>query len=263
VVEGHAVREARSSDIIQKVELPLRADYEYTLRRVDRHHPHRSMDFTRGENQSMINRHENPYELTTELHDPRFLNNFQADWYLTVTKDRKNPITQQLFVDWSYMQKKRDPAFHRVTAKAQRLGIYDILGLHQEWNIELVVQFYAITWRSGEGLDSTLNFTLEGHRFELKISELPTIFAFAGNDFDREPISTEKSISDNELAPLYYPGNEHNFGTNHGILSVYYIFKNTLTPKRGDRTSICGSTRNLMLAILDDQPLPCISVFSG
>jgi hypothetical protein len=126
-----------------------------------------------------------------------------------------------------------------------------------------VAQFYATTWRSGEGLDSTLNFTLEGHRFELKISELPTIFAFAGNDFDREPISTEKSISDNELAPLYYPGNEHNFGTNHSILSVYYIFKNTLTPKRGDRTSICGSTRNLLLAILDDQPLPCISVFSG
>jgi hypothetical protein len=67
-----------------------------------------------------------------------------------------------------------------------------------------VAQFYATTWRSGEGLDSTLNFIIEGHIFELKISELPTIFAFARIDFDRELIITERYISDNELAPLYY-----------------------------------------------------------
>jgi hypothetical protein len=123
-----------------------------------------------------------------------------------------------------------------------------------------VAHFYATAWRSGEGFDYALNFALKGHQFELKIMELPTI-----NDFDREPISTERTISDNELAPLYYPGNEHNFDTNHGMLPEYYIFnnifRNSLTPKRGDRTSICGSTRNLLLAILDDQPLPCISVF--
>jgi hypothetical protein len=98
-----------------------------------------------------------------------------------------------------------------------------------------VAQFYATTRRSGEGFDSTLNFALEGHRFELKITELPTIFAFAGNDFNREPISTERTISDNELAPLYYPENERHFGTNHGLLPEYYVFnnivRNTLTPK--------------------------------
>jgi hypothetical protein len=146
--------------------------------------------------------------------------------------------------------------FHRVMAKSQRLGIYDIIGLHQEWNTELVAQFYATTWRSGEGFDSILNFTLEGHWFELKIMELLTIFAFAENGFNREAI--------NQLAPLYYPVNEHHCGTNHGMLPEYYIFnnifRNTLTPKRGDRTSIRGSIRNLLLAILDDQPLPCISV---
>jgi hypothetical protein len=148
VAEGQAVREARearSSDIIQNVEHTIQADYEYTLRRVDRRHPRKSTDFTRGENQSMINRHENPYEWTTELHDHRFWNNFQTDWYLTVIKDQKNPITQQLYVDWSYMQKKRDPVFQKVIAKSQQLGIFDILGLHQEWNTELVAQFYATT----------------------------------------------------------------------------------------------------------------------
>jgi hypothetical protein len=75
MAEGQAVhqaREERASDIIQKVERPLRADYEYTLRRVDRCHPHKPTNFTRGENHSMINEHENLYDWTTELHDHRF-----------------------------------------------------------------------------------------------------------------------------------------------------------------------------------------------
>jgi hypothetical protein len=33
VVEGQTVREARGSDIIQKDERPLRADYEYTIQK--------------------------------------------------------------------------------------------------------------------------------------------------------------------------------------------------------------------------------------
>jgi hypothetical protein len=65
MVEGHAVREARESGLIQKVECPLQPNYEYTLRRVDRHHPHKHTDYTRAEIHSMINRDENPYDWTT------------------------------------------------------------------------------------------------------------------------------------------------------------------------------------------------------
>jgi hypothetical protein len=75
IVEWHAMaaaREARASDIIQKVERPLKPDFEYTLRRVDCRHPRRPMDYTNRENQSMINWNEDPYEWTTEFHDHRF-----------------------------------------------------------------------------------------------------------------------------------------------------------------------------------------------
>jgi hypothetical protein len=212
----------------------------------------------------MINRYEHPYDWTTELHGHKFWNNFQADWYLTVIKDRKNLITSQLYVDWPHMQRKRDPVFQKVITKPQTLGIYDILGLHQEWNTELVTQFYATTWRSGDGFDSMLNNAIEGHRYELTITELPIIFGLAPNDFDREPISSERSISDNELAPLYFSRNKNNHGTNHCMLPGYHIFNNiflnTITPKRSDRTSIRGSTWNLLLAVLDGQPLPTMGL---
>jgi hypothetical protein len=75
MAEGRVVREAREArenEIIQKVEHPLRSDYEYTLGRVARQHPHIPMDFSLGENQSMVNRNENPFDWTTEFHDHRF-----------------------------------------------------------------------------------------------------------------------------------------------------------------------------------------------
>jgi hypothetical protein len=64
--KGHAIREARASGLIQKVECPLQSNFEYTLRRVDHCHPHRPTDFTRGENQSMIHRDEYSYDWTQE-----------------------------------------------------------------------------------------------------------------------------------------------------------------------------------------------------
>jgi hypothetical protein len=69
MAEGRAIREARdarASGLIQKVECPLRSSFEYSLRRVDHHHPHKPTDFTRGENQSMIHRDEYSYDWTQE-----------------------------------------------------------------------------------------------------------------------------------------------------------------------------------------------------
>jgi hypothetical protein len=69
MAEGRAIREARdarTSGLIQKVECPLRSNFEYTLRRVDRRQPRRPTDFTRGENRSMIHRDEYPYDWTQE-----------------------------------------------------------------------------------------------------------------------------------------------------------------------------------------------------
>jgi hypothetical protein len=163
------------------------------------------------------------------------------------------------------MQKKHDLVFHKVISKAQKLGLFDLLGVYQECNTKLVAQFCATAWWSGNGYEQTLNFSIKGHLFNLHLTELPTIFGSADNDFHRPEIITKRTIADNELAQLYILGNESNYGKTHGLIPEYTIFinifRNILTPKRGDHTNIWGSTRNLLLAILDDKPPPCISNF--
>jgi hypothetical protein len=93
----------------------------------------------------------------------------------------------------------------------------------------------------------------------------PTIFGLGHNDFLRDEVITKRIIAENELTTLYYPGNENFYGKTHVLLPEYAIFNNifcnTLTSKRGDRTSIRGSTRTLLLTILDNKPSPCINTF--
>jgi hypothetical protein len=153
--------------------------------------------------------------------------------------------------------------FNKVITKTQSLGIFDILVMYQDRNTELVTRFYSTAWRSRNGYDSTIYFSIEGHQFNVCVKEFPTIFGLAAIDFLSAEISIERTIVENELAPLYYLGNANSYGKTHGLLPEYAIFNNifynTLTPKRGDRTSIRGSTRNLVQAITDNTPPPCIS----
>jgi hypothetical protein len=109
----------------------------------------------------------------------------------------------------------------------------------------VIAQFCATAWRSGNGYENALNFSIEGHRFVLQLTELPTIFGLADNDFHRPGIITKQTIADNELAPLYMLRNENNYGTTHSLIPEYTIFnnifRNTLTPKRSDHTNIQGT----------------------
>jgi hypothetical protein len=116
------------------------------------------------------------------------------------------------------MLEKRNHVFNKVIAKSQQLGIYDMLGMWQDWNCELLGQFCATAWLSGNGYDCTINFSIEGHRLSLCIKEIPTLFGLANDDFHRANITNERVVSDNELVPLYFHGYESNCGTIHCLL---------------------------------------------
>jgi hypothetical protein len=88
------------------------------------------------------------------------------------------------------MQQKRDPVFNKIIAKSHSLGIFHILGLYQDWNTKLVSQFYSTAWRSGNGYESTINFSIEGRQFYVRVMEFSTVFGLAHNDLMRAEVST-------------------------------------------------------------------------
>jgi hypothetical protein len=122
------------------------------------------------------------------------------------------------------MIQKRNPIFNKVITKAQNHGIYDMLGMWQNWNSELVARFCSTTWINGNGYDNTINFSIDGHCYALCVKEIPTIFGLANNDYHRADIANERTMADNELTTLYLTGNESNYGTIHGLLPEFIIF---------------------------------------
>jgi hypothetical protein len=52
------------------------------------------------------------------------------------------------------------------------------------------------------------------------------MFGLAHDDLMRAEVSTDRTIAENELGPLYNPGNENSFGKTHGLLPEYAIFNN-------------------------------------
>ena len=49
----------------------------------------------------------------------------------------------------------------------KRQNIYNLLELRQNWNSEIIAQFYSTLWREGEGKDAIMHWMLEGKRFQV------------------------------------------------------------------------------------------------
>jgi hypothetical protein len=145
--------------------------------------------------------------------------------------------------------------------KLKYWGYLTCLGCIRNGTLSWLLSFVPLLG-AVEMAESTINFSIEGHKFNLCVTEFPTIFRLAPNGLHRPEVITDRTLVENELALRYV---SRNYGTSHGLLPKYTIFNNifynTLTPKRCDRTNIWGSTRNLLLFILNDQSPLYISTF--
>jgi hypothetical protein len=47
------------------------------------------------------------------------------------------------YVDWTYMESKNDPIFTELSTVCGRQRVKELMGFRQDWNKEIIVQFYA------------------------------------------------------------------------------------------------------------------------
>jgi hypothetical protein len=88
-------------------------------------------------------RDRNPYDEARTASDPRFWAKFQQDYYATVIiKKPKIPHKAQ-YVDWEHMARKSDPIFDEVINNCERQRVKALMGFRQDWNKEIIAQFYA------------------------------------------------------------------------------------------------------------------------
>ena len=139
---------------VMRESVPLKQGHVYVMSRPHRYvpqgfDPNEIVDYRRGTHQISTIRQENPWELEKHeetRNDVRFWNLFQMNWYETAIFAKKGAIIQAKWVDWEHMRRKRSPIFDEVIAACEEKELFELMELRQDWNKEIVAQFYSTLW---------------------------------------------------------------------------------------------------------------------
>jgi methionine aminopeptidase len=84
-----------------------------------------------------------PRSLQRNASDYRFHTQFQQDLYETVIMERWRIMSEAQWVDWHHMEEQHDPIYNQVIIACESHHIKKLMGVHYDWNIEVIAQFYA------------------------------------------------------------------------------------------------------------------------
>jgi hypothetical protein len=80
------------------------------------------------------------------VHDPRFWNLFQADFYNFVILSKKHLVIRHRVIDWEGCECMNDDDMTRVLRACEQKGLKDVMTMEYPWNDEVIAQFYATLW---------------------------------------------------------------------------------------------------------------------
>jgi hypothetical protein len=57
--------------------------------------------------------------------------------------DRRWIVSEAQWIDWRYMEEQHDPIYDQVIAACESHHLKILMGIHYDWNVEVIPQFYA------------------------------------------------------------------------------------------------------------------------
>jgi hypothetical protein len=191
--------------------------------------------------------------------DYMFHTQFQQDLYETVIMDRRRIMSEAQWVDWHHMEEQPDPIYNQVIVACESHHIKRLMGVHYDWNIEVIAQFYATLFIEEAEYVRAMHWMTKGEWYHITFDEFVTRFSYGQADNDCFRIHIHNSLEENEIKFMYAPGQEGNAGTINGLYTFYSVLnrllRKTIFPRDRDLTIISHYAKNL-LAILGDGAPP-------
>jgi hypothetical protein len=94
--------------------------------------------------------------------DYRFHTQFQQDLYETVIMDSRRIVSEAQWIDWHHMEEQQDPIYNQVITACESHHLKNLMGVHYDWNIEVIAQFYATLLIEEAGGVSRMHWMTEG-----------------------------------------------------------------------------------------------------
>jgi hypothetical protein len=168
-----------------------------------------------------------------------------------ITKGKPVAISQ--WIDWSYVENKNDLIFDDVVPACRAKHLRDVLDFKKNWNNEVIAQFFAILFVEEHEDTIKLHSMTEGKLFEVSYTQFARLLGFGRNDANNIKIHMALKLDVRKIKFMYHRNNQGNFGEITDMLPFYvyinWLFRRTLTPRKGDGTKILAYNKNIVAAI--------------
>jgi hypothetical protein len=127
-----------------------------------------------------------PRSQQKDASDYRFHSHFQQDIYETVIMDKKKIMSEAQWVDWRHMEAQQDSIYDQVIATCERHHLKILMGIHYDWNVEVIVQFYDPLYIEEGGGARRMHWMIEDDWFHISYDDFASRFSFGAVDAHRQ-----------------------------------------------------------------------------
>jgi hypothetical protein len=172
--------------------------------------------------------------------------------------NRRRIMLEAQWVDWHHMEGQQDPIYNQVIAACESYHIMKLMGVHYDWNIEIITQFYATLYiEEAEGVRE-MHWMAGGEWHNIGYGDFASRFSFGATDTHRRRIHIHNPLEEEEMKPMYALRQEMNVGSINGLYTYYSVlnrmFRKTICPRDGHPTSMSPFTKNLLANMRDGAP---------
>jgi hypothetical protein len=138
-------------------------------------------------------------------------------------------------VDWEHMARKSDPIFDEVINNCERQRVKTLMGFRQDWNKEIIAQFYATVHFGYIETERAMTWMTNGQKYSITFHRFLRCFGIMAGDKDLRKLHDEGEL-DKDTLHLMYPRGEHvNYGK---VKNLYVDGSNSYPPTIRKRTDL-------------------------
>nr|AAO23081.1 putative copia-type retrotransposon protein [Oryza sativa Japonica Group]ABF96850.1 retrotransposon protein, putative, Ty1-copia subclass [Oryza sativa Japonica Group] len=209
--------------------------------------------------QYTILRHHDQFLRPRDTPDPRFHTAFQKSVYEQVYAGKA--FAEHKWISWRDI--KETPEFESLQDLFKTVGIDRIVTLKQDYNEDLIRQFYAIVWVAGDYSEMKwMSDTLQCSISRRQLRWLLNIRLDFGDGLHEE--HTHNSLSIDYLCQFYEDGARYTHGKVDGLRTipsvVNKIVRATILPRLGNNDDIRGVAWHVIDAIIQGRQFDIVSL---
>jgi hypothetical protein len=151
------------------------------------------------------------------------------------------------------MARKNDPIFNEVISNYERQRVKMLMGFRQDWNKEIIAQFYATVHFGHIGTERDMIWLTNGQRYSITFPRFFRCFGIMARDKDLRQLHDEGELDKNTLHLMYLRGELENYGKVKNLYTYYAalnrLLRVSITPRDRNPFEITKFQKNMMVAL--------------